>query len=269
MPNWCQNVATIVHEDKELIDNIENELKKEKDDVALFQMLRPRPETEEENWYSWNIDHWGTKWEASIYDFERIDDYTIKINFDTAWGPCIAFYEFLETEGYTVEGFYNEEGMAFCGCYRDGYDDSYNYSDYYSASGIRDNVPSDIDDIFGLSERMEDNEEESEDLFEEDEEDIPKLPEYEMTDWFDKKTKPFREGVYEVKTKSWPFPHKAEWRKKKWYTLDVDNQEYAIHSDVVTEWRGIAYDPVQKEADLMKALEELKEEFDKLMVEEQ
>jgi hypothetical protein len=38
MPNWCSNVATINHGDKEKIDAIEAELNKEKDDVALFQM---------------------------------------------------------------------------------------------------------------------------------------------------------------------------------------------------------------------------------------
>jgi len=256
MPNWCQNVATITHEDKELIDNIENELKEDKDNSGLFQMLRPRPSSEEENWYSWNIDNWGTKWEASVYDFERIDDYTIKVNFDTAWGPCIALYEYMETEGYTVEGFYNEEGMAFAGCFRDGFNDYYDYSDLDSAA-VQYEIPSDIDEMFSISERKQEWEAENEEDSDDEEED--EEPEYEMTDWFDSKNKPVREGVYEVKTKSWPFPHKAEWRKNKWYTFDMDGQEYTIHSDVVSEWRGIT----QAQHDLCMMLEDLKADFDK------
>ena len=136
MPNWCQNVATIVHEDKEKIDAIENELNKEKDDVALFQMLRPRPADQEETWYAWNCDNWGTKWDISYCDFDRIDDYTIKLNFDTAWGPCTTLYEYMETEGYTVEAYYNEEGMAFCGSFIDGYDDYHDYSRRVDAQSV-------------------------------------------------------------------------------------------------------------------------------------
>ena len=265
MPNWCQNVATIIHENKDLIDNIENELKKEKEDSGLFQMLRPRPKEydEGESWYGWNIDNWGTKWEASVYDFERLDDYTIKINFDTAWGPCIALYEFLETEGYTVEGFYNEEGMAFCGCYRDGYDDGYNYSDYYSSSGVRDNVPSDIDDMFGISERMEDNESEEEDDDEViwDDDDEVEEPEYEMTEWFDVKTKPTHIGLYDVmydKPNAWPFPSRLTWTGKKWI-----NGEGEVRKDV-GQWRGIT----ENEHNMLLELQKLKDEFDAQLTEE-
>ena len=170
MPNWCQNVATIVHEDKEKIDAIENELNKEKDDIALFQMLRPRPADQEETWYAWNCDNWGTKWDISYCDFDRIDDYTIKLNFDTAWGPCTTLYEYMETEGYTVEAYYNEEGMAFCGSFIDGYDDHHDYSNL-SSEEMRENIPFEIEDLFGICERREEweaeNEEESDD--EEDE----------------------------------------------------------------------------------------------------
>jgi hypothetical protein len=240
MPNWCQNVATIVHEDKEKIDAIENELKKEKDDVALFQMLRPRPADQEENWYSWNVENWGTKWDISYCDFDRIDDYTIKLNFDTAWGPCTTLYEHIETEGYTVAAYYNEDGMCFCGQFVDGYGDHYEYSDLDSAA-IQYELPSEIDELFGISERMQEweaeNEADEDDVLNDDEED--EEPEYEMTEWFDVKTKPVHIGEYEVQYKeanSWPFPTRLNWTGKKW--MNGQGEERAD----VGKWRGLTED---------------------------
>jgi hypothetical protein len=256
MPNWCQNVATIVHEDKEKIDVIENGLNKDKDDVGLFQILRPRPAEFEEDWYGWNVNNWGTKWEASVYDFDRIDDYTIKINFDTAWGPCTTLYEFLESEGYTVEGFYNEGGMAFAGCFRDGFDDYYDYSNMNSVE-VQDEIPSDIDDMFSISELMQERESE-----EEDEDVEPEYAyEYEMTEWFDVKTKPVHVGLYDIqydKPNAWPFPSRLTWTGKKWL-----NHEGEERKDVGM-WRGIT----EKEHNMLVQMEKLKIEFDKLMVTE-
>jgi hypothetical protein len=249
-------VATISHEDFEKIDAIENELNKSKDDMFLFQMLRPRPADQEENWYDWNVTHWGTKWEPSVYDFERINDDTIKINFDTAWGPCTALYEYLESEGYWIEGFYNEEGMAFAGCYRDGYDDYYDYSNLSSAE-IADTLPSDIDELFSISERKEEWEAESE----EDSDDEDEEPEYEMTEWFDAKTKPVHIGEYEVqyqKTNSWPFPTRLTWTGNKWI-----NGEGEQRKDV-GQWRGIT----DWQHQMIVELENLKLEFEKLSTEE-
>jgi hypothetical protein len=194
-----------------------------------------------------------------VYDFERVDDHTIKINFDTAWGPCVSLYEHLETEGYTVEGFYNEEGMAFCGCYRDGFDDSYNYSDYYTSSGIRDNVPSEIDEMFNISERLADSEDEEE--FEDDEDSEPT---YEMTNWFSFLTKPTYVGTYEVKTLAWPSPHKAQWTGKEWRQYFGPGEDIGGDKLEITEWRGIT----EAEHNSLVELQKLKDEFDKLMVEE-
>ena len=256
MPNWCQNVATIVHEDKEKIDAIENELNKEKDDVALFQMLRPRPADQEETWYAWNCDNWGTKWDISYCDFDRIDDYTIKLNFDTAWGPCTTLYEHMETEGYTVTAYYNEEGMAFCGSFIDGYDDYHDYSNL-SSEEMRENIPFEIEDLFGICERKEEWEAENEEESDDDEE--PEEPEYEMTEWFDVKTKPVHIGEYEVQYKeanSWPFPTRLNWTGKKW--MNGQGEERAD----VGKWRGIT----EAEYLMTTGLEQLKEEFEKLSV---
>ena len=68
-------------------------------------------------------------------------------------------------------------------------------------------------------------------------------------------------GLYEVKTKEWPFPHVMEWTDNVWCLRDTKTPP----STKVTHWRGLNEDPVEKQAELTKALEELKVEFDALM----
>jgi hypothetical protein len=259
MPNWCSNVATINHGDKEKIDAIEAELKKDKDESGLFQMLHPRPADQEEQWYEWNTSHWGTKWEASIYDFERLDDNNIKINFDTAWSPPIAFYDYIFEEGYDTTAYYDECGMGFCGKYEFGMDDYYDYTNL-SSDEIRDCIPTDLDEVFSISQQMEDRE--AEEDYEESEEDVEdEEPEYEMTEWFDVKTKPVHLGLYEVeydKPNAWPFPSRLEWTGKKWI-----NGQGEVRKDV-GRWRGIT----ESEHNMLLELQKLKDEFDKALMED-
>lgn len=47
---------------------------------GLAMLLMPRPQEEEDNWYHWNIDNWGTKW--GFYDQECHDS---QLDFTTAW----------------------------------------------------------------------------------------------------------------------------------------------------------------------------------------
>ena len=244
MPNWCQNVAYIDHEDKQKIDFMVEEL--DKKEPQLFNSVMPRPVEEEENWYDWNVSNWGTKWDASVYDHHTDADGQLYISFDTAWGPPIGFYQFLYENGYEVEAYYNEEGMAFAGQFIDGEDDFYNYGDM-SADEIEETLPSKVDEMFNISQYQRDREDE------EDEEDEIVEPKYEMTDWFPFKTKPVHKGVYEVRTVAWPFPHKVEWTGKKWLT---ENE--------ITDWRGLAKSEEEREYDILQALEELKIEFENL-----
>jgi hypothetical protein len=90
MPNWCYNTATVFHEDKTKIDGLEQELLKDK--AEPFNYLRPNPAGEWD--YGWSCENWGTKWDVSMMDWEREDDNTIVMHFDSAWSPPIALYEF-------------------------------------------------------------------------------------------------------------------------------------------------------------------------------
>jgi hypothetical protein len=253
MPNWCQNVAYINHEDKDKIDYIVEELGKK--EPQLFNSLCPRPAEHEEDWYGWNTSNWGTKWDASVYDHHTDADGQLYISFDTAWGPPIGFYEFLYQNGYDVEAFYNEEGMAFAGWFIDGEDNNYNYADM-SADEIEDELPSRLDEMFNIAQYRRDWEDEQE-----DEDDEPDEPEYEMTEWFDVKTKPTHIGLYEIqydKPNAWPFPSRLTWTGEKWL-----NDQGEERKDV-GKWRGIT----QAEHESFLKLEELKKELDALIIEE-
>jgi hypothetical protein len=130
MPNWCDNRVTLNHEDSNKIDAIERELEKwdnGEGDCQLFNTLVPRPASEEEKWYDWNIDNWGTKWDANISSWSRDDSNNITVYFETAWSPPLKLYYTLLDEYYTIDAVYHESGMSFCGWFDNGND---NYHEY-------------------------------------------------------------------------------------------------------------------------------------------
>jgi len=131
MPNWCQNSLTISNEDVSKIDALQNYIHDNKRAFDFLRPCQPSLESEEQTshdeivgimpfWYEWNVENWGCKWDMELQDFERLDEYTLLINFDTAWSPPIALYEYLENlvdDGWTLNAMYNEPGVGFCGWY--------------------------------------------------------------------------------------------------------------------------------------------------------
>ena len=232
MPNWCYNNVRISF-DSENETELRDKLSEDKD---LFSQFHPMPETEDKDgWYGWNLANWGTKWDAAPFDIEWEDD-CVNFRLETAWSPPIHFYEKMEELGYDIEAYYLEEGMAFCGQYMDGNDDYYEYGGM-SADDMENDLPEWVEDKFGLVTRTRDDEAERED--EEDDEDYLYEPgqytEEEKTEWFKAKVKPVHAGLYEVKTKEWPFPHTMEWTEKGWCLRDTKTTP----STKVTDWRGL------------------------------
>jgi hypothetical protein len=152
MPNWCTNSLFIRNEDKTKVDALEQQLLK-KEDQQLFAALIPRPADQEENWYNWNLENWGTKWEAGIIDWERTNDNEIFVSFDSAWSPPIAFYENVTQQGWYIEAQYYEPGMGYIGQFIDGFDESYEYdiSDLETIEAL----PEDLVEFAGLREEHE------------------------------------------------------------------------------------------------------------------
>ena len=173
MPNWCANNAEFNNDDVAEVAKLEAHLKyldeKDKTDniqAGLFGYFVPRPPEfdEGESWYGWNCENWGTKWEASIYSWEKVNENCIKINFDTAWAPPTSFYDFLagETDWY-VTATYWEPGMGFVGRNYAGDDEYYQYS---NAEEVED-IPEELIEEYNLRDQFEDEEDWDE---EEDEE---------------------------------------------------------------------------------------------------
>ena len=160
MPNWCNNSITISHPDVEKIDAIEKELNKSDNDCAICNLIHPRPASEEDNWYDWNVQNWGTKWDLSIHDdtYER-DGNTISFDFDSAWAPPIALYEYMIEQGYDIRAYYHEGGMAFCGKFEDGCDYYYEYE--WNRESIEE-LPEDLLDYTGVLDYFDDCEKENE-----------------------------------------------------------------------------------------------------------
>lgn len=62
---------------------------------AFINYLLAYRETKHMNWYGWNVEHWGTKWNA--YCFERISD--TEVEFQTAWSAPHPVIEALAMMG--------------------------------------------------------------------------------------------------------------------------------------------------------------------------
>ncbi len=136
MPNWCNNSLIIEGEDT----TINELLKNANDEESNFSLekLVPTPAEEKDNWYSWRLANWGTKWNLGKVDFEQGEGY-VSFNFETAWAPPV---EALATisKNYPDLSFdltYDEPGADYCGkaTFQDGMqsDQQYSYSENFNS----------------------------------------------------------------------------------------------------------------------------------------
>jgi hypothetical protein len=154
MPNWCSNRATIsgpapvIREITEILNQ---------EDTPLLNWMVPQPKFEnDQDWYSWNVSNWGTKWDITDVYFEhQAEEDSITFEFCTAWGPCVeAFHTWASGDGrvqFTLE--YWEPGMAFAG--RVSYDGEYLDDDHRDASQDREGYLELAGEAFGYVEDEE------------------------------------------------------------------------------------------------------------------
>ena len=86
----------------------------ETDDKDIFMHLCPCIEDDErysENWYRWNCENWGTKWDANEVVMGSCDGEYIELHFDTVWSTPIVLYTYLVENGWDVKAYYYEEGI--------------------------------------------------------------------------------------------------------------------------------------------------------------
>lgn len=151
MPNWCTNDLTLSNDDTAKVDALEELLKKldsdEKPENGVLQYLVPMPKEEEENWYDWHVNHWGTKWDIYPQQWSR-EGNTIWMIFDSAWSPPLVAYETLTQQGWEVDALYEECGMGFVGRFSEGEDEFYEYD--FDDEDWRDEIPEDLIEFAGL-----------------------------------------------------------------------------------------------------------------------
>ena len=179
MPNWCNNNLTLQHEDPAMIKRAADALDRGEflqefipvpeqlkivagcvgDPVEQAKLeadtKRNREELGYDNWYDFQVNEWGTKWDVGGDSQTDIhpDGKMLHTYFDSAWSPPVAAYEKLTAMGFTVGAMYYEGGMAYAGVWEDGVDDYYDLGGMNSQQVI-DELPVELDEAFGISECM-------------------------------------------------------------------------------------------------------------------
>jgi len=174
MPNWCSNTVTLEHEDPAMIERArkafnEGRLLDEfipvpqelRDAVANFEVNEALVEKHGySNWYDYCVNEWGTKWDVGGDGAEAQNiEGGLMLSFDSAWAPPTTAYEKLMEMGFRVYATYYEPGMCFAGIWDNGDDNYFEYSNM-SAAEVRAEMPIELDEAYGISDYLEEMEEE-------------------------------------------------------------------------------------------------------------
>ena len=194
MPNWCNNTVEISHKDKSKMEALVAAVNEGKfcnhvipvpeslhivagrvgDDTDPKQIdLEAQEKANLEahgyaTWYDFCVNEWGTKWDVDPYnpiefDSEWDKNNKITFGFDSAWAPPLGVYEALVEQGFAVRGYYYESGMCFAGIWEDGVDDFYELGDCANADEMAETLPTELDEMFCISENTREWEEENAD----------------------------------------------------------------------------------------------------------
>ena len=168
MPNWCDNYVEIKGP-KKILDDIEAIVDEKNNDKerehGLLNHLRPMPKEEQENWYNWSVDNWGTKWDIKEFYGAKRDGDKLCFSFQSAWGPPEEAFDYFycNNNDVSINLKYYEPGMDFAGIYNDGDSDSYTLSEA-APKGPKDEFLQTedgkaLDDTFNIAQQMIDYEE--------------------------------------------------------------------------------------------------------------
>lgn len=133
MPNWCNNHVIIEGKKDEILELIDIASKGNNEDnvknVFSFDNVFPTPEEalkdNNDGWYQWRINNWGTKWDIEqhadmLSDVESggVDgNMVFELYYETAWSPAVAFWENVAKKfsSLKVTNEFFEEGNCFIG----------------------------------------------------------------------------------------------------------------------------------------------------------
>lgn len=118
MPNWSNSRITISLNPHAKLTQAERQVRwevwrdlrntleewdgDEDNSPDVLQIIHPRPKEEDENWYDWNIENWGTKWDMRVYGFNFKNE---ELSFcgDTAWNFPIGILNQLVSLGFNMK----------------------------------------------------------------------------------------------------------------------------------------------------------------------
>jgi hypothetical protein len=174
MPNWCANFVNITG-DTQRIQALHDFMEERKGKDWFDFFVEPAKEGDE-NWYQYNLDTYGCKWNCEAMDWHLEDagdgKSMIRITFDSPWAPPTQLYETLaEDESLEIYAEYNEEGMGFVGKFEDGEDEYYDYD----SLGNLESIPEQLVENWCLRENLEQWAEMEEDEIDDDKETIDDL----------------------------------------------------------------------------------------------
>ena len=149
MPNWCRNRVTVFGKEEDIskisdifsdkksifdriiqspdwkrLPNEKGEFPKlrqelNKDGSVFYETYDFPDGKNDDRWYHWNIQNWGTKWDitADSVEIELEDSEMLEVSFDTAWSPpepiCKRLREMFPDSSFSW--FYDEPGMELAG----------------------------------------------------------------------------------------------------------------------------------------------------------
>jgi hypothetical protein len=187
MPNWCNNVVELAHEDPAMLERAKDALNRGEflnefipvpDDLRIVAGRVGADEDQKQkdlvaqeevnvakhgyrNWYDFCVGEWGTKWDVGGDGMTcEIENGRISTSFDSAWAPPCNAYEKLVDLGFSVRAYYYEGGMCFAGVWEDGNDDYYDLGGMDSEA-VKEQLPEVLDEMFCISESMAEWEEEN------------------------------------------------------------------------------------------------------------
>ena len=162
MPNWCANTLTISG-DKEKIIKFNTQLE-ESNGKDFFDVFVPNAEKagREKDFYSYNQETYGCKWNCDASDWELITETELRILFDSPWGPPIALYDEIVSQGFNVLAEYFEPGMCFLGRYEDSNDFYYEYGNINTVEELYEEIPADLIESWNIVECIKEREESNE-----------------------------------------------------------------------------------------------------------
>ena len=148
MPNWCMNSLTIKGNPDKLKAILEAS---DKGEMLQHMVPMPKEYLDDQSWYSWRLENWGTKWDAGEA-YGDIDGDTLSLSFDTAWGPPTEAYEnyTAANEDITIEASYYEPGMCFIGRYDSSEELNESFEVDFGDEDWRDDIPQDLIDDWDL-----------------------------------------------------------------------------------------------------------------------